>query len=687
MRSDRGFSSSASAGDTARSGCPRAARALASLTSRTRLASHEPLRSPGKICLVGVALVHTLLVAGLVSSFDDALSKPFRAQDYTPHFYADVHIAARLLSHGRFWGYDPFWMAGYPEGQVTLVDNKLYCLFVMLAPPGWEALAFNAGVLSSLLAVPWVLYLAARLCGYERSSACGAALAGVIGTFSVPAAVVFWSGGGISFFLASLLAVPASLALARTVAQGWLFSRSGLLAVLAGVFTVFVHPVGAPMLAGGMLPALFSRGRRSFSRRLGDVALIGCALTLPLLPFLEASLWLRGPLRPIDPAAHGYFRGGMNQLLIDWSLLLFGSNGAFGAGGLLSIAVLAALGRRRGGEIGPGEIVDETLPRRVILTMAGGSALMVYVAPDLLGRIVLLQPYRFVIPLCFFLCLPAGRGIARGSSLMIRRRPLAWAAMALLTVPVGIAVRDLRPSLVLGHGFDPTETRLADFVRSATSEHDRILVESMVIPVPVTPGAERTILLRRFALLPLEAKREYLGYVATAPFMAHRYASFAAGKLFGRDLGTLSAADLGALLDRYDVSWIVGCAAGTIDRLRQLTALLAADEVLGDCEVFRVLAPARSRFLEGKGRARADLDRIDVDEASGERLVLKYHWLPNLSTVPPLPIEEVAQPGAPVGFIGVRLGGVRHFTIVLRGPLGLLSVMAAEEPRAARKPG
>ena len=471
--------------------------------------------------------------------------------------------------------------------------------------------------------------------------------------------------------------MPASLALARIVAEGSLFSRSGLVGVLAGVFTVFVHPVGAAMLAGGMLPALLTRGgERSFVRRFRDFLLIGCAFIVPVLPFLEASLWLRGPLRPIDPAAHGYFRGGMNQLLVDWSLLLFGSNGAYGAGGLLSIAVLAALGRRRTRDFGPGDIANEILPRRVILTMAGGSALMVYVAPDLLGRIVLLQPYRFVIPLCFFLCLPAGRGIARGRHLMSQRRPLAWVAMALLTIPVGLAVRDLRPSLVLGHGFDPTETRLADFVRRATSEQDRILVESTVTPVPVTAGAERTILLRRFALLPLAAKREYLGYVATAPFMAHRYASFADGKLFGRDLGTLSAAGLGALLDRYDVSWVVGCAAATIDRLRQLTSLFAADEALGDCQVFRVLAPARSRFLEGKGRARADLDRIDVDDASGERLVLKYHWLPNLGTVPPLPIAEVAQPDAPVGFIGVRPGGVRHFTIVLRGPLGLVSVRA-----------
>jgi hypothetical protein len=207
-----------------------------------------------------------------------------------------------------------------------------------------------------------------------------------------------------------------------------------------------------------------------------------------------------------------------------------------------------------------------------------------------------------------------------------------------------------------------------------------------VMAVPVTAGAERTILLRRFALLPLAAKREYLGYVATAPFMVHRYASFGGGKLFGRDLEALSAAGLDGLFGRYDVAWVVGCAPQTMRRLRELASVLAADESLGDCQVFRVLTPARSRILEGQGRARADLDRIEVDDASGERLVLKYHWIPNLRTEPRLPIEEVREPGAAVGFIGVRPGGLRHFSVVLDGPMDLLRAMAAPKLRTAHDP-
>jgi hypothetical protein len=59
----------------------------------------------------------------------------------------------------------------------------------------------------------------------------------------------------------------------------------------------------------------------------------------------------------------------------------------------------------------------------------------------------------------------------------------------------------------------------------------------------------------------------------------------------------------------------------------------------------------------------ADVDRIDVKDAAGDRVVLKYHWVPMLRTDPPLPIEEAHAPGMPVGFIAVRPGTVRDFTI------------------------
>jgi len=98
-----------------------------------------------------------------------------------------------------------------------------------------------------------------------------------------------------------------------------------------------------------------------------------------------------------------------------------------------------------------------------------------------------------------------------------------------------------------------------------------------------------------------------------------------------------------------------------------------------------VREPQRSRFLEGSGRVSADIDRIEVKDARGDRIVLKYHWLPTLRTDPPLPIEEARQPGMPVGFIAVRPGGAHDFTIRPRGVLEFAT--ARSSAPAATDPG
>ncbi|MGH2669127.1 MAG: hypothetical protein ACRDH5_08445, partial [bacterium] len=55
---------------------------------------------------------------------------------------------------------------------------------------------------------------------------------------------------------------------------------------------------------------------------------------------------------------------------------------------------------------------------------------------------------------------------------------------------------------------------------------------------------------------------------------------------------------------------------------------------------------------------------IEVRRAAGGRLVLKYHWLPTLRTIPKLRIEEAPQPHARVGFIAVHPEGHTEFSVV-----------------------
>ena len=245
-------------------------------------------------CAVG--LLQALLVAGLLADPSRLSTVPIRSLDYAAHFYNALHAADHLRSSARLWGYDPYWMVGFPQGFVGLIDDKLFMLLLLAAPRGWEAPVFNAGVVGILLAVPWMLHRAARAAGLAPGERCGAALAAVIVTFTVPAAVLFWSWGGLSFFFASVLAVPVSLLLATTLTEESLWSRRGLAGSFGAMLVAFTHPMGGPIVVAGLLPVLWC-GERPAWNRLRDLLTLGMLMVLTVLPIFEATLWLRGPLR------------------------------------------------------------------------------------------------------------------------------------------------------------------------------------------------------------------------------------------------------------------------------------------------------------------------------------------------------------------------------------------------------
>jgi len=615
----------------------------------------------GRAALVVVGVVHAALVALLVSVPSELAQKPIRNTDYTPHYYAARHAAEHVRNTGVYWGYDPYWMAGYPEGHVSTVDNKLFCTLLLVAPAGWEPLFFNGVILLVLLSVPWLSALASRIGDGSWHEAAGAALVATVVTFSVPACVVFWSWGGISFFLVSVLMVPLAAGLAVTLIRQSLFSCRGALGTLAALFAVFTHPLAGPLLALLLLPVLWS-GKRPLARRVGELAFLGAVLILPVLPIIEASAWARDVFQAPDPHK---LAGGLEQLRLDWWVYLLRSGDPFfGAGSLLAILPLAIIGSLParaddGRELSP----SASVVNRIALFGAAGCAIVTYLIPSLVPRVAVLQPFRFLIPLAFLVCVPAGRGLVRSARRFVERRTLERVFALLAVLIVANAIRDRRSLLVLGHGADRAEVELVEFLEKATTAEDRILVEANGMRFRAKGWLRRYVVIRRFALAPLLIEREFLGYVGTAPFVAHRYTSLERGMLFGNKLSDLREKRFEEILSRFGISWIVGCTGETLGPLRGFSATLEETAPLADCTIFRVREPKRSRFLEGGGEVRARLDRIEVSGASGDRIVLKYHWMPKLRTDPPLPIEEAPQSGAAVGFIAVRPSGTRDFVI------------------------
>jgi hypothetical protein len=263
------------------------------------------------------------------------------------------------------------------------------------------------------------------------------------------------------------------------------------------------------------------------------------------------------------------------------------------------------------------------------------------------------------VPFAFFLCLPAGEAVASHVAELRGRRGWSWpvgVGAVAVAARAGLALTSI---FVFGVGWDRAEEALAAYVQHS-ADGGRWVVESRFEPRPASASAERTISIKRFALLPLSAPAEFIGYAGTGPISPQRYATFHHGSLLGRRISDIDE----ELLRRYAVTHVVGCNPQTVRDLRRLTTVLEPEVPLDDCWSFRVRHPEPSRVLAGRGDVRAGLDRIEVRGAEGHRVVLKYHWLPTLRTEPPLPIEEAPQPGAAVGFIAVRPGGQRDFDVV-----------------------
>ena len=342
------------------------------------------------LCAAG--LVQLAVVLWGIADGGNLLAAPIRNDDSAGHFYSALHAAEHLQRGGAIWGYDPFWLAGYSEGVLGLVDNKLFSLAVSLAPDGAEATVYNAVFLLALVLPPWFLYGSARAGGATPMAGAGAAIAAVAATFTIPLTFGFLMWGGTSFFLASVLVVPAAVILADRIAYGTLWSVRGAGALGLTACALFIHPAVLPILAAGLLPALFAARRRR-AWLLLDLVLVGVAVSIAFLPLLDSYVEVREQFRiHYAPGAmflrnvgRGSMAGGIPQLVEDWWTYLFEIDlWPHGAGGLFGLVLLALSGTARSAE--------DDLPRlgrHVALVAAVAAVFMAYGALSIVSRAAL----------------------------------------------------------------------------------------------------------------------------------------------------------------------------------------------------------------------------------------------------------------------------------------------------------
>ncbi len=652
-----------------------------------------PARSWALLALVfaGHAYQATRLFPTLGSIVDPA--SPVVMVDHAIHEHHGALGARFFREAGTTWGYDPSFMAGYPETPVWDSSSNPSILFDLLGGGGpRDYRAYKVGLFAASLLGLAAIAGGAWAAGLDVGEvAAGSALAGLYFWAGFPDAL--WRSGLFAFVSA---ACGVGLLLGLCVRFDRRGSRgAGLALAAAGAGLFFVH-VTAPILAGGGALAFYATTARRHGRRWHAAILGAVALTVAVNLVWLAPLWRFRGLR----TGSGLF------MTTDSAWYLVRYHLAPTVDGRLGLIL---------GALGVAGLVAWWFGGRRAAAAAYGGSIAALVALTAFGSLweptKTLEPLRFRVPFCFLLAVPAGSfsamatrrlaKLAGGGRIGAFAAGLGWsvalgAGVAINPIPVRSAAWLLARARPLVVGFPAEAHVLADWLRAHTDLSARILFEDQLRLLEATDpeSVHWTPLLPD--LLGPESPRMFLGGLYQTAFIRHHaMAAFGDFQLGDRPIDAWTPTDIGRYCDRYNVGWVVcwsplsrfwfdrypgSTRVATLPRLATANAPVSGNEHEwrammgragidvarrymvegeGTYAVYRVDRP-RSYFLRGKGRVVAvgpnRVELADV-EPDGGAAVLALHWLDTWRADPPTPLKPEPAAPDPVDFVRIEAAG------------------------------
>lgn len=655
-------------------------------------------RAPGRFwswaILALVLIAHAVLSFRLFPSWGALTDgeQPVIVSDHAIHLYHGALGARFAREQATTWGFDPFFMAGYPETPVWDSSSNLSIAFQFAAGGRYSPRAYKLGLFACTLLAVAVLPAGAFAAGLGRAEA---AATGALGL------VVFWAGMPLVLWRTGLFAfVAASAALGAFLGLILRFDRRPSpgrwwAVASAGAALLFVHVTAPVLISGAAVGYAGAVARRWQDRRRRLVALtIGAAAAVAVNAFWLVPLWR---FRGIRTGAFPFLTPDSPWYV--WSFLW--NNPVDGR------LVLALLG------LGLGGLAAWWAEGERCRALVFGGAAAVFLGLCAFGGswsvTRSLEPFRFFASLALLLTVPAGSGLARAADWISRlagggRRgaALAVSAGAAAVVAAGFAspetvlltARRLAQDRPLVVGLRPADRALVRWLKAETDVSARVLFEDQLRLLEST-DVESTHWTPLLPILLGPEGRAFLGGLYQTAFIAHhKAASFGDYVLGGRRIDAWTPAEFSDYCDRYNVGWVVcwsPLSRFCVDRLptaRRLTTLprpaTPGREIMPDATQWRAIAALAGRqvadrylsegvnryqvyrvdrphsyFLQGRGLVtsfapnRVVLSHLTADPTGSA--VLSLHWLDTWKTAPPLPLSPFPVPGDPVPFVRINL--------------------------------
>ncbi len=605
------------------------------------------LLSTGLIFLVhGLGLA--FLFAPSAGLFNTA---PIIDQDWGLHFHHLKSLAAFWRQDHMVWGYNPFFMAGYPSNTIQDLSIKFFEFVALglsafaLTPVQW----FKISAFLAMASVPWLIYCAARnfFCAHELkdlSAVIAAFLATVYWWNSLPREMFFY--GMIGFPAASYLSVLGVSLFYRLAAQpervgwphlGWLLFAAAILPLHVQSVLTFLPPMVVLLLLSSGFP-----GGRLIGWIAGAAALSLVVNVIWLMPALDhltddvsSAIVEQLPLfvsaNPftffldyLGPRGFWTFRPSFSEKGFRLTLLLLG--------------VLGIRGLIRSRDRTVGIILASALTGLFIVTYFGGLA--PFMKPW--------QPLRFKVPLDIFLVIGAAYSV---SQWLGSRRTESAAVVpvlvccGLIAFFINVVQTESTGKLRLRSNLNPHLHAIVEWIERETPAGARVLFEES--------GDETGFVydgVYLSSLLPHLTGRQLIGGPINLYNDRHHFAEFHSGKIFKRSVQTLSDEELRNYLRLYNIGAVVAFHPASIRQLQSIAGLVTVEQRIGPVHLMKVNQPS-SWFIKGDGAVRAGFNRLELADLKGNEIVLKYHWIEGLSAAPATSIEPIKMADDPIPFI------------------------------------
>lgn len=604
--------------------------------------------------MIAVSAFFALHFVGLIFLFSPPAGlfhdQPIIDQDWGLHFHHLRSLEAFWRQDKGLWGYNPFFMAGYPSNTIQDLSVKFFELLslalstVVLSPVQWfKIIAFLA-----MTSVPWVMYFAVRNFFVDQDEKHLTALAAaILGTIywwnSLPREMFFY--GMIGFPTASYLSVLGVSLIYRISVSSRSFDWIHVGWVL---FTIVILPLHVQMILPflALLPSLLIlRPNRRMQLLLWIFA--GAALSVVvnsvwLIPAIKhraddvssaivAQLPLFAPTNPltflldyIGPQGYWTFR----PMFLE-------------KGYRIMLAVL--------GSVGVWKLLNGT---KRDLGMVLASVLIILFLVAYFGSLVPFvrawQPLRFKVPFDIFLIVAVAfyvRSWLRFSPASKSRWVLVLLGCAVVTFLLNLAQTELSGKLLLRSEISPELTQIIDWIAQKTPNEARILFEESGDETGfVYDGSYLS------SLLPHFTARQLIGGPINLYNDRHHFAEFHSGKMFKQDPQSISDEKLRNYLRLYNIGAVVAFHPASLKRLLAIPGLVTVDERVGPIHLMKVNQPL-SWFIQGEGSVKATFNRLDLSDLKGEEVILKYHWVEGLTAFPATKIEPVTIGDDPIPFI------------------------------------